>query len=298
VAAVFTPLPTFDFHDVPEQHARQGEAVEFFVSGASNVVLQVSAVPPPAGAIAFDPATGRFTYTPAAGDRLPFTLTFSTGGVAVATSVITPLPNLPNEEITINYNRLLPDDESRDYISISESQNAAEVFNDATNQTLSVDISGKTLVFDANHPALLHRQYNERENIKDFRLFADRVIIRSPLILPQTHVSIHARELRFEGGGLIDTTPKARVKVPTGATFEDNLFAGNNGDPGHPGGDVDALVERFHADPTPAIRFVLRGGDGGAVGDGRVGLWETNFPFLSTNWHKLMARSGNPFCGP
>jgi hypothetical protein len=115
--------------------------------------IQVTATPPPAGPLAFDAATGRFTYSPAAADRLPFSLTLSTGGVQTATTTITPLPNLPAEEIVIDYERALPDDESRDYITISESKNAAESFNDATNETLNVDISGKTLVFASDHPA-------------------------------------------------------------------------------------------------------------------------------------------------
>ena len=47
----------------------------------------------------------------------------------------------------------------------------------------TVDISGKTLVFEAAHPAFLHRVYDGRRNIKELRLFADKVIIRSPLVV-------------------------------------------------------------------------------------------------------------------
>ncbi|HSH17335.1 MAG TPA: hypothetical protein VLD18_14935, partial [Verrucomicrobiae bacterium] len=215
VSVVFAPLPVFDFQAIPEQHAWHGEALEFFVTNLPPAgQLQVTGVPPPAGSLTFDPVTGRVTFLPAPTDRLPFALTFSTGGAPVATTVITPLSNLPLEDVVIPYDRPLPDDESRDYITISEVLNAAEVFNNFTNQTLTVEISGKTLVFDAAHPANLHRQYNGRENIKEFRLYADRVIIRSPLLLPQTHVTIHARELRFEGDGVIDTTPKSLWTAP------------------------------------------------------------------------------------
>jgi hypothetical protein len=301
VAVAFAPIPSFDIRAVPEQHARQGESLEFFLNEPFNVPVEASATPPPAGSITFDPASGHFTYTPATSDRLPFSLTFSTGGVAVATSVITPLPKLPAEEFTIDYDRPLPDAESRDYITISEVRHAAEVFNDATNETLTVSISGKTLVFEANHPAHLHRQYNGRDNIKEFRLYADRVIIRSPLLLPQTHVSIHARELRFEGDGVINTTPRARRLQPPGVVWEDDRTVGYPGDPGHDGGDADVFVERFHADPTPAVRFVLRGGEGGPGGEGRDGLSEGNGMFglslQDPNWTKLMARAGNHICG-
>lgn len=301
VAVVFAPLPVFDFQAIPEQHVRQGESVEFFVrAGTSNAAFQITATPLPAGPIAFDPSTGHFAYKTAPADRLPFTLDFSFEGQS-ATTLITPLPELGAEEKTIQYDRALPDEESRDYMTITETPNAAEVFNDVTNQTVSVDISGKTLVFDVAHPANLHRQYHGRENIKDLRLYADRVIIRSPLWLPQTRVSIRARELRFEGEGVINTIPKPRRLIPAGAVWEDELVAGRSGETGHPGGDVDVLVERFHADPAPAIRFMLQGGDGGPAGEGRDGVFEGNGLFSQSlddpNWTRLMARSGNVICG-
>ncbi len=316
VAVVFTRLSTFDFHDVPEQHARLGQTVEFFVTGTpSPSQLQLTAVPPTSGSLTFDPVTGHVIYTPSAADRLPFTLTFSMGGVPLATTTITPLESLPSEEIVINYDRPLPDDESRDYITISETLSAgAELFNNVSNRVLTVDISGKTLVFETNHSANLFRQYNQRDNIKEFRLFADRVIIRSPLVLPQTHVTIHARELRFEGDGLLDTTPKSEWTTPRAVVWADDDFIGFPGSPGHNGGDADVFVERFHADPAPAIRFVLRGGAGGSPGEGRDGIFEGRdqdpvfFPGMPdpnsvnsmaiSNWVRLMARAGNPTnCG-
>ena len=73
-----------------------------------------------------------------------------------------------------------------------------EIFNDAVNDTFTASISGQTLVFAANHPAHLHLQFSGRRNLRKLHLYADKVIIRSPLLLPQTHVTIHARELRFE----------------------------------------------------------------------------------------------------
>lgn len=336
VTVVFAPVPSFDFQDVPEQHARPGEAVEFLVTNRPPAGLQVTGVPPPAGSLTFDPATGRVTYNPAAADRLPFTLTFSSGGTPVATTVITPLQNIPTEEVVINYDRPLPDEESRDYITISETRNAPEVFNNSEVETLTVDVSGKTLIFDAAHSANLHRQYSGRENIRELRLYAERVIIRSPLLLPQTHLTIRARELRFEGGGLIDTTPRSRTGTkPRQVEWADDNVIGFPGSPGHHGGDVNVLVERFHADAALTNRFVLRGGDGGEPGEGRNGIFEgathlvdtnnlgdffpgilaasyptfvlsfqdgtaieTNGGFAITNWNRLMARAGNPTnCG-
>ena len=171
VAAEFTRLPTYDFRDVPEQQVRQGESVAFFVSGSSNEVLQVSATPPPTGALTFDPASGRFSYTPAAADRLPFSLTFSAGGGAVATSVITPLPNLPDGGDRDQLRpAALPDEESRDYITISEGTQCRRGVQRRHQPTLTVEISGKTLVFDASHPANLYLQYNGPGEPPGFRL--------------------------------------------------------------------------------------------------------------------------------
>ncbi|MBX3732221.1 MAG: hypothetical protein KF791_06460 [Verrucomicrobiae bacterium] len=307
VAVLFTRPPTYDFREVPEQHVRQGETLKLLVSGMDpGQPAQLLAEPPPAGALTFDPSTGRLTYTPGEADRLPFTLTFSVDGVPAGRTVVTPLPDLATEATLIRYHRPLPDPTSRDYISISETGNAPALFNDEIRTTLNVSISGMSLVFDAAHAAQLHQQYSGRHNIREFHLFADRVIIRSPLLLPQTRVAIHARELRFEGDGVINTTPRARTRIPAGAVWDDNRVAGLNGDPGHPGGDVDVLVERFYADPTLPIRFVLKGGTGGRPGEGRNGMFEGTAalfsPGLTTNethvnWTNLMHRAGNVICG-
>ena len=306
VTATYRPLPRYYFRAVPEQRVRAGKRLEFLVhtddpgdpqNPGPGATLQMTATPPPAGPLAFDAGSGRMSYTPAVTDRLPFTVRLSTAQGLDSFFEITPLNPLALEDAIIEYDRPLPDAESRDYIQISEVANGAELFNDATNQTFTVSISGQTLVFAGDHPANLHRQFNGRLNVHALRLYADKVIIRSPLVLPQAQVTIHARELRFEGDGRIETTPRPRVQRPPGAVWEDDLFFGNNGDPGHPGGGVDVFVERFFSDATTATRFVLRGGDGGPAGEGRDGRSELTVAFLSADWNKLMARAGNPVCG-
>jgi cell division protein FtsB len=306
VTATYRRLPSFFQQAIPEQHARAGQTVEFLVRTEEvddpqnpnpAAGLAMTAQPQPAGNISLDAATGRFAYTPVPADRLPFTVTFTTAEGLSGTAVITPLNSLPPEDTVIEYNRPLPDDESRDYMTITEKKNPTKVFNDAQQETLSVDISGQTLVFEAGHPAHLFETYNHRNNLETLYLYADKIIIRSPLVLPQTHVTIHARELRFEADGSINTTPKARALKPAGAVWEDDLTHGINGDPGHAGGDIDVFVERFHSDPGQSDRFILEGGNGGPAGEGRDGRSELTVAFLSADWHKLMNRCGNPFCG-
>ncbi|MCI0747407.1 MAG: hypothetical protein L0Y58_18540 [Verrucomicrobia subdivision 3 bacterium] len=306
VIATYRSLPRFYFRATPEQRVRVGTALELLVqtddpgdpqNPGPGTALQMTATPPPAGALTFDQASGRITYTPSPADRLPFTVRLATPQGLAGTFEVTPLDTLAAEQSVIEYDRPLPDAESRDYIQISEVPHAPELFNDATAETFTVSISGHTLVFAEGHPASLHRQNSGRANVRELRLYADTVIIRSPLLLPQTAVTIRARELRFEGDGRIETTPRPRARRPAGAVWEDDLLAGNDGDPGHPAGNADVFVERFYSDESAMTRFVLRGGGGGPAGEGRDGRGEGTVNFLSGDWNKLMTRAGNPVCG-
>lgn len=304
--AAYRPVPRHYFRSVPEQRVRSGATLELIfqtddpadpLNPGPGVPLQLTVVPPPAGTLQFDPAAGRLTYTPSPADRLPFQATLATAQGVTGRFEITPLPPLAPDASILAYDRPLPDAESRDYLQISEIPNGPELFNDAIGETYTASVSGPTLVFGSDHPAHLLRQFHGRLNLRELRLYADIIVIRSPLVLPQTTVRIHARELRFEGDGRIDTTPRARARRPDGAVWEDDLVAGRRGDDGHPGGDVHVAVERFYSDDTSQTRFVLRGGDGGPAGEGRHGRSESTVAFLSADWFKLMARAGNPFCG-
>ena len=73
VTATYRPLPRFYFRDVPGQSARVGKVLEFLVRSddpgdpqnpGPGVPLQMTATPPPAGALAFDAGNGRLTYSP------------------------------------------------------------------------------------------------------------------------------------------------------------------------------------------------------------------------------------------
>ena len=306
LTAAYLPLPSFYFKAIPEQHARTGKPVEFLIrpsdpddpqSQPANATVSVSISPQTAGPVSFDPVTGHFRYAPSALDRLPLTLTLSAGQGPVATTTITPLNPLIAEASVINLDRSMPDPESRDFVTITETKNPSKPFNDENREVLTIDIAGHTLVFEADHPAHLFEAFNNRNNVEKFRLYADRVIIRSPLVLPQTDVTIFARELRFERNGSITTTPIARGKKPAPNLWETEAILGINGDPAHEGGDVEAFVERFHSDGSQPTRFFLNGGLGGDAGEGRHGRNETTLGFLSPDWNLLMRRCGIPVCG-
>jgi hypothetical protein len=331
VTATYRRLPRFYFRAVPAQRASAGATLEFLVhtddpgdpqNPGAGASLVVTASPAPAGSIALDNASGRFTYSPAAADRLPFVVTLRTAQGVQGTFEVTPLNARPAEDIVIDVaprpvDPSLPLDESRDFIQITETRNPPDfvqvvtggqtntiirTFNNHTNDTINVTISGKTLVFGQGHPNHLQETYSEdsstpNPNIREFQLYADKIIIRSPLLLPQALVSIHARELRFEGNGRIETTPKPREGRPAGADFFlDNLSVGRDGNPGYDAGNVDVFVERFFSDGTTSTRFVMLGGNGGRPGEGRNGMNEAALAFGSANWTKLMSRAGNRVC--
>ena len=314
VTATYRRLPRFYFRSVPDQRVRAGATLEFLVhtedpgdpqSPGPGARLEFSATPQPAGVLVFEGVSGLFSYTPAVSDRLPFIVSFATAQGLSSKVEITPLNArlLEDEVIELDppepLDPQVPDDETRNYIQITETKNTPELFNSQTNETINVSISGKTLVFEAGHPSHLYEEYHaNRLDLREVRLYADKIIIRSPVIWRQTHVSIQARELRFEGDGRIETTPMRRELQPAGANFSsDDLKVGLDGVPGHDGGDVDVLAERFFSDGTTSTRFVLRGGEGGPAGQGRNGQAEADLDFLKPPWNKLMSRAGNHICG-
>lgn len=306
VTVRFRPLAQFYFRDVPEQRVRHGNRLELLIrtdnpddplNPGPGAALQMVAVPLPSGSLTYDASQGRLSYLPAAGDRLPFEVRLVSSQGVVGEFQVTPLKSLTPEDTVLQFDRPMPDDTSRDYIQISEIPRGVETFNNATSETYEVSVSGPTLVFAEDHPSGLHRQFSGRRNLRRVNLYADKILIRHPLILPQSEVIIRARELRFEGDGRIVTTPVARTLRPPGAVWGDNLTVGNPGYAGHNGGDIQVHVERMFAGDGTDVRFVLRGGDGGPGGEGRDGRSGAEVEFRSADWTNLMVRAGIENCG-
>src|SRR5436190_6452567 len=125
VVAKYRPIPRFYFRATPEQRVHVGTTLEFFIhtddpgdpqNPGAGTALQMTATPAPAGALSFDQASGHITYTPAVADRLSFTVRFATPQGLIGTVEVTPLNTLTAEQSVIEYDRPLPDAESRDYI--------------------------------------------------------------------------------------------------------------------------------------------------------------------------------------
>ena len=108
------------------------------------------------------------------------------------------------------------------------------------------------------------------------KIHAETLVVRSPLRLPQTAVTIYARELRFEGTeAKIDTTPRSLTTRPA-------QFA--NGVDGLKAGDVSVSVEEFVSEPPAQTRFVLNGGKGQPGGFGQNGTTPDPMPTCGT-WY-------------
>jgi len=268
VTALYRLAPRFTIGDVPPQTARHGGRLTFAVARPEDVrgglwfeVLSGQ----PQGELSFDPATGDFVYEPTAGDRHDFTVTFGAGGASQDVTV-SPHPELPPEESVIAYEFAVDDAESRAYltVSIDEVPAPATPFNhDANLDALrEVTISGKTVVFRPGHPNSLFERFawTETSDIHDIArlvIHAETLVVGHALRLPQTDITVHARELRFEDGAepaSLSTTPLV-LERPLGSSGR------ANGADGLAAGDITLHVRDVVA-PGDTPRFILGGGRG------------------------------------
>lgn len=210
-------------------------------------------------------------------------------------------PALPPEQDVFGLEPLEPSDpESRDYIIVSDVVNAAESFNNEERETRNIAISGKIVVFQAGHENQLYDSYNENEDIKLMEIYAEKLIIRDPLNLPQTNIDIYAREVRFEDSedgnyAQINTTPKDKRNEDPGNNADGT---GRNGIDGLNAGNISLFIENIYADDTlvpiycdpfggticdyqSPERFIMTGGHGQKGGPGTSGVNGTRM----TTWY-------------
>lgn len=272
----------FSIGEIPALEVRQGSDLEFQVragglTGTVTYGCRLNHVVP-AGTMTIDPATGRFTYTPAAGDREPIAVTFTAtgGGQSVSQTVeITPVGNLPAEYAMFDApTQPLPDPEADEYVLKEVLTNPAGPFNNTTRPTRTINILGKEVVFEAGHENDLYVLDNN-DDIKEMNIFAEKLIVRSPLRLPQTCLTIYARHIRFEGASsCIDTTPRSLTQPAQGI--------GQDGAAGLKGGTITLYTEAMFADGSQGNRFVARGGNGQAPGPGQHGANGQSFAPLTS----------------
>jgi len=199
----------------------------------SSALLSIQVHSPPVGALALDPGTRSFRYLPDPADKLPLSVTFvaTLGSDTESREVIfNPVPRLAPEGVVFGLTpeqSRFPDPEDKSFIARHDvAGKSLESFNNRDQYPRSVTVSGRKLVFEQGHPNGLY-DYDGNDSIKNLTLYADSVIIRSPLRLPQTNVTIYARELRYEDkAGTTDkaylsTTPNRITTLP--AQFANGL---------------------------------------------------------------------------
>jgi hypothetical protein len=167
------------------------------------------------------------------------------------------------------------------YIQISERVNPGRrQFNNFVQPTNDVQVIGLVLSWSGAIDSRL-RALSDRTNVERLRLYADTVIIDTPLKFPGTSVTIHARRLIVGTKGSIDTTPLRFAAPASGGTGPNKMKAGADA---NDAGDVTLLV---HSTEIAAgkPRFIMNGsaGQAGQVGGQRddqptneIGLhWDT-----------------------
>jgi hypothetical protein len=187
-----------------------------------------------------------------------------------------PLPAIENVAL-VGGVRERPRPESRDYIVISEHDNLERArFNTRSRvATRTVRIAGAKLIWDRLDDRYGLMSY-EGDGVLDseaLEIYADHVVIASPLRFPRTNVTICARQLEFKGDGQIDTTPIAQLAPARSRFHSDGVPADETGKPtyqaadglpGEPGGDIAVFVHGLKLPPggESRKRFIARGSAG------------------------------------
>jgi len=324
-------ISSFDIGLIPDQSVRHGYTRSFEVYSSElgeSATFSMVVEPEPVGAIALDPATGLFEYTPDSQARRPFDITFtaeSDGSSVSQTVAMFPKHDLIPETDIIAYVRDIPDPTSNTTVieeDITEGDAAYPVALNHNSYPIEIEgtphyakrvrISGKTVLFDST--VGVPYTYHDRNDIAEMIVSAETVIVRNPVNLPQTNVTINARELRFEDRdgateeerARIITTPRTDETVPTAASITYDTYGNpigiviaENGQAGPNAATLTLNVNDVFAsdmyEPERAVRFVLTGGQGqqpGPGADGAKGISWSPVTELS-EWPDSLYYTGN-----
>ena len=264
--------PRYELGNVPDQTVWSGSSRTFLVysPGGANALLTVAASPQPRGALTLEPfqdSDWLFRFAPDPADVAPFNVTISGGGVSQS-FIIAPQPTLPPEASVFQTDQHTQPLISTHEVSVFDQPTLfKEDLNYVNDIVHHVRIVGETVEFEEGHENGLYEAYanGDRRDIKTMDIIAERVIVRSPVRLKQTAVTIWARELVFEGEGSIKTTPEERLQS-AGA----NSNGGLAGVDGLPAGAITLHIGSLISD-TADLTFDLSGGRGQPGGPGQHG---------------------------
>ncbi len=276
ISSAQEPLPKYELGKIPSQSVWVGSSRAFEVIGGPFTMM-VDTQPMGVTQLLRD-IEGKWTfrYTPDIADIDPFKVTITAVGKS-QTFLVTPKPDLPPERSFFPTQKHTQAAVSTYEISVVDEQTALrEPLNLQTNFLHNVQIIGETVEIESRHANGLYEAYANRGDIKSMELIAEKVVVRSPLRLKQTAVTIRARELVFEANGKILTTPEENLAP----ALSNDLIGGFDGTNGLPGGDVVLRVANFSNATTNQIVFDLTGGHGQPGGRGRHGANGASVPVI------------------
>jgi hypothetical protein len=171
---------------------------------------------------------------------------------------------------------LSPEDSYYVHTAVHINATREEQFNTLKNtRTKNVNVSGATLIFAKGNDYKKQMAFQGEDvlDLKRLDIYADQVIIKTPLRFPKTSVTIYARELIFEDNGSIDTSPVS-YKDAAVSPFLDadrrpldkkggevkSVAAG--GKKGEQGGNIQFYVRRILQRPLGQTRFFAKGSTG------------------------------------
>lgn len=253
-------LPQYEIGYICSQKVRYTEEGHgFYVKADSlhslNVVYDYWVDNAPNGVIEFNEKTGRFKYYPASDDYGTFTVTFSAAAGSEIVSEDVKFDLMPQTLSENSAFRTLGVEPScSDYITVAETS-ASMFLNNEQRTAYSVSVSGVDVVFDE---AVKNKVWglNGREDIYELNIYAQRLIIRTSLRLPQTNVTIYANELIFEDKdgsfAAVNTTPSPIETLSNGIAMD-----------GADAGNITLYINNFKGDV--AKRLILNGAKGQSV---------------------------------
>jgi len=206
------------------------------------------------------------------------------GGGPVSVGEVELIPNVPVQYQLISESIPAPAPTSDDYSTISITPSATpQSFNGSMQTVNQIEISGMSIKTSLNRALA---SLNNEPNIESLTISADTLEIDQTLNLPQTNVTIYARNLIFSGAAArIVTTPIFKQNTPA-ATLP--------GDKGLNGGSITLNIGSFKLQNGATAPFDLTGGAGQPGGPGNTPL-TINMPVTPHNpFYPENASNGGP----
>jgi hypothetical protein len=253
------PLNKYNIGEIPNQIVYFKTSIQFEVYSKELGDLAILTIEPNGeqkGTANFRPETGHFEYIPDSLDLKSFTIDFIAAkelDTIRQRVLFNCIAHLPQEQVVfgIGNNLFIPDSLDKDYIIENVINNpGVELFNNLNRPTRNISLIGKTIVFEEDHKSGFFNRFHKNSDLKKLTIYAQTLIINSPLELPQTEVTIFAENIVFSNNGSISVKPEKN---------EQNANLGNGKD-GMDLSEMRVYIKNFKS--PSGIRFFLNGGDG------------------------------------